>query len=120
MKLPIQYAFYYPERRYLAGERLDFTKISGIIIDKPDYEAFLGIPLAKKASQIGGSMPTVMNEANEHAVAAFLAGKIKFLEIYDMIEYAMSQHEVIPDVDLKGILETRDETDALLRAKYGV
>ena len=120
MKLPIQYAFYYPERRYLAGERLDFTKISGIIIDKPDYEAFLGIPLAKKASQIGGSMPTVMNEANEHAVAAFLAGKIKFLEIYDMIEYAMSQHKVIPDVDLKGILETRDETDALLRAKYGV
>ena len=65
-------------------------------------------------------MPTVMNEANEHAVAAFLAGKIKLLEIYDMIESAMSQHEVIPDVDLKGILETRDETDALLRAKYGV
>ncbi|MBP3719496.1 MAG: 1-deoxy-D-xylulose-5-phosphate reductoisomerase, partial [Eubacterium sp.] len=75
---------------------------------------------SKKASQIGGTMPTVMNEANEHAVAAFLAGKIKFLEIYDMIEYAMSQHKVIPEVDLKGILETRDETDALLRAKYGV
>ncbi len=120
MKLPIQYAFYYPERRYLAGERLDFTKISSIVIEKPEYDTFLGIPLAKKASRIGGSMPTVMNEANEHAVAAFLAGKIKFLEIYEMIEYAMSQHTVIPDVDLKGILETRDATDALLRGKYNV
>ena len=120
MKLPIQYAFYYPERRYLAGERLDFTKISSIVIEKPEYDTFLGIPLAKKASRIGGSMPTVMNEANEHAVAAFLAGKIKFLEIYEMIEYAMSQHSVIPDVDLKGILETRDATDALLRGKYNV
>ncbi len=120
MKLPIQYAFYYPERRYLAGERLDFTKISSIVIEKPEYDTFLGIPLAKKASRIGGSMPTVMNEANEQAVAAFLAGKIKFLEIYEMIEYAMSQHTVIPDVDLKGILETRDATDALLRGKYNV
>ncbi len=120
MKLPIQYAFYYPERRYLAGERLDFTKISSIVIEKPEYDTFLGIPLAKKASRIGGSMPTVMNEANEHAVAAFLAGKIKFLEIYEMIEYAMSQHTVIPDVDLKGILETRDATDTLLRGKYNV
>ena len=65
-------------------------------------------------------MPTVMNEANEHAVAAFLAGKISFLEIYDMIEYAMSQHKVISDVDLKGILETRDWTDRILSEKYGV
>ena len=64
-------------------------------------------------------MPTVMNEANEHAVAAFLTGKISFLEIYDMIEYAMSQHTVIPDTDLKGILETRDWTDRILTEKYG-
>ena len=120
MKLPIQYAFYYPERRFLAGDRLDFTKISGIQIDIPDYETFKGIPLAKKASQIGGSMPTVMNEANEHAVAAFLAGKIKFLEIYDMIEYAMSNHKVIQDANLEDILATRDETDRMLKEKYGV
>ena len=65
-------------------------------------------------------MPTVMNEANEHAVAAFLAGRIRFLEIYDMIEYAMSRHEVIQDADLQGILETRDWTDRILREKYGV
>ena len=65
-------------------------------------------------------MPTVMNEANEHAVAAFLAGKIKFLEIYDMIEYAMSQHKVIQDARLEDILASRDETDRLLTEKYGV
>ncbi len=120
MKLPIQYAFYYPERRYLAGERLDFEKICSIVIDKPDYETFLGIPLARRASEIGGSMPTVMNEANEHAVAAFLTGKISFLEIYEMIEYAMSQHTVIKDASLTDILETRDWTDQLLTNKYGV
>ena len=117
MKLPIQYAFYYPERRYLKGERLDFTKISGIEIARPDFETFLGIPLAKKASRIGGTMPTVMNEANEVAVAAFLAGKIRFLEIYDMIEYAMSQHTVIQDAKLDDILESRDWTKELLTGR---
>ena len=72
MKLPIQYALYYPERRYLAGDRLDFTKISSIEIAKPDFDTFLGIPLAKKASRAGGTMPTVMNEANEHKVSGNL------------------------------------------------
>ena len=120
MKLPIQYAFYYPERRYLAGERLDFTKISGILIETPDYETFRGIPLAKEASRIGGTMPTVMNEANEHAVAAFLAEKITFLEIYDMIEYAMSKHTPQQDADLGAILAARDETDRILTERYGV
>lgn len=120
MKLPIQYAFYYPERRYLAGERLDFTKISGILIETPDYETFRGIPLAKEASRIGGTMPTVMNEANEHAVAAFLSEKITFLEIYDMIEYAMSKHTPQQDADLGAILAARDETDRILTERYGV
>ena len=120
MKLPIQYAFYYPERRYLAGDRLDFSKISSIQIEKPDYETFLGIPLAKKASRIGGTMPTVMNEANEHAVAAFLAGKIKFLEIYEMIEYAMSQHKVVQNLTLQEILDARNWTDDILMSKYGI
>ena len=120
MKLPIQYAFYYPERRYLAGDRLDFSKISSIEIQKPDFDTFLGIPLAKKASRTGGTMPTVMNEANEHAVAAFLTGRIKFLEIYEMIQYAMSEHKVKESPVLKDILEARDWTDDLLRSKYGV
>ena len=120
MRLPIQYAFYYPERRYLRGDRLDFSKIASIEIQKPDYETFKGIPLAKEASRVGGSMPTVMNEANEHAVAAFLAGRIKFLEIYEMIAYAMSKHTVIADAGLRDIIETRDWTDEILREKYHV
>ncbi len=120
MRLPIQYAFYYPERRYLRGDRLDFSKIASIEIQKPDYETFKGIPLAKEASRVGGSMPTVMNEANEHAVAAFLAGRIKFLEIYEMIAYAMSKHTVIADAGLRDIIETRDWTDEILRDKYHV
>ncbi|MBO4591687.1 MAG: 1-deoxy-D-xylulose-5-phosphate reductoisomerase [Eubacterium sp.] len=123
MKLPIQYAFYYPERRYLAGERLDFTKITGIKIQKPDFDTFQGIPLAKKASRQGGTMPTVMNEANEHAVAAFLAGKIRFLEIYEMIEYAMEEHMsrklFRENASLEDVLSARDWTDELLRSKYG-
>ena len=123
MKLPIQYAFYYPERRYLAGERLDFTKITGIEIQKPDFDTFQGIPLAKKASRQGGTMPTVMNEANEHAVAAFLAGKIRFLEIYEMIEYAMEEHMsrnlFRENASLEDVLSARDWTDELLRSKYG-
>lgn len=115
MKLPIQYAFYYPERRYLAGERLDFKKLSGIEIATPDLETFRGIPLAKEASKIGGTMPTVMNEANEVAVAAFLAGKIRFLEIYDMIEYAMREHKVSKGETLEEILAARDWTVEILK-----
>ena len=115
MKLPIQYAFYYPERRYLAGERLDFKKLAGIEIATPDLETFRGIPLAKEASKIGGTMPTVMNEANEVAVANFLAGKIRFLEIYEMIEYAMSKHTVGKGETLDEILAARDWTVEILK-----
>lgn len=120
MKLPIQYALTYPNRFPLPGERLDFTKISSIQIETPDKETFLGLPLAEKASSIGGSMPTVLNEANEHAVAAFLAGKIRFLEIYDMIQYAMDQHKLIAHPGLSEILETRDWTDEILLSHYGI
>ena len=120
MKLPIQYALTYPNRFPLPGERLDFTKISSIQIETPDKEPFLGLPLAEKASSIGGSMPTVLNEANEHAVAAFLAGKIRFLEIYDMIQYAMDQHKLIAHPGLSEILETRDWTDEILLSHYGI
>ncbi|MBO4864511.1 MAG: 1-deoxy-D-xylulose-5-phosphate reductoisomerase [Eubacterium sp.] len=120
MRLPIQYAFYYPERRYLSGRRLDFTKISGIEFEKPDFDTFRGVSLAHKASRIGGTMPTVMNEANEVAVAAFLAGKIKFLEIYDMIEFAMYVHSVTQDASLRDILEARDWTKEFLERKYNL
>lgn len=106
MKLPIQYALYYPERRYLAGERLDFTAMSGIIIDKPDRETFRGLDFAYRAIKEGGSMPAVFNAANEKAVAMFLNGDIKFLQIYDIIEACMDEHLVINNPSLNEILET--------------
>ena len=106
MKLPIQYALYYPERRYLKGDRLDFTKMSGIIIDTPDRDTFLGLDFAYEAIKIGGSMPTVFNAANEKAVALFLDKKIRFLQIYDIIRSCMEVHKVIECPDLEEILAT--------------
>ena len=106
MKLPIQYALYYPERRYLAGDRLDFTKLSGIIIDKPDRKTFKGLDYAYKSLELGGSMPTVFNAANEKAVALFLDRKIKFLDIYGLIDRCMSEHKVIDNPSLDDIFDT--------------
>ncbi len=106
MKLPIQYALYYPERRYLPGDRLDFTKMNGIIIDKPDRETFLGLNFAYNAIKAGGSMPTVFNAANEKAVALFLEKKIKFLQIYEIIDACMKAHTIIDNPNLEEILST--------------
>ncbi len=106
MKLPIQYALYYPERRYLAGDRLDFRALSGIVIDTPDMETFKGLTFAYEAIKIGGSMPTVFNAANEKAVALFLDKKIKFLQIYDIIDTCMKNHEVVDNPSLDEILQT--------------
>lgn len=106
MKLPIQYALYYPDRRYLKGERLDFTKMSGIIIDTPDRDTFLGLDFAYNAIKAGGSMPTVFNAANEKAVAMFLDKKIKFLQIYEIIDTCMKAHKVIENPNLEQILST--------------
>lgn len=89
MKLPIQYALYYPHRRYLPGERLDFKTLTEITFEEPDMETFLGLPMAMEASRRGGSMPTVFNAANERAVAKFLHGQIGFLDIYRSIREAM-------------------------------
>ncbi|MBQ8913519.1 MAG: 1-deoxy-D-xylulose-5-phosphate reductoisomerase, partial [Lachnospiraceae bacterium] len=111
MKLPIQYALYYPERRYLAGDRLDFTKMNGIIIDQPDKDVFKGLSFAYNSLEKGGSMPTVFNAANEKAVALFLSRKIKFLEIYDIIEDCMDCHKVIENPTLEDILNLQTEID---------
>ena len=110
MKLPIQYALYYPERRYLAGDRLDFDTLTSIAFEKPDMETFLGLPMAIESSRIGGSMPTVFIAANEKAVALFLRKKIGFLDIYRIIRDAMDAHEVIADPQLEEILETEQKT----------
>ena len=106
MRLPIQYALYYPERRNLSGDRLDFSKISGILTEQPDRETFRGLDLAYNAIETGGSMPTVLNAANECAVAMFLNGDIKFLQIYDIIETCMKAHTVIGNPTLEEILDT--------------
>ena len=104
MRLPIQYALTYPRRLPLAAGRLDFSKISSITFEQPDMETFKGLPLACRALEEGGSMPTVLNAANEEAVADFLAGKIGFTGIYDRIEAAMGSHKTIANPSLEDIL----------------
>ena len=101
MKLPIQYALFYPDRRPLDGKRVDFYALSQMTFMEPDTETFSGLELALKAAKTGGTMPTVFNAANERAVALFLEKKIGFLDIYDIIEGSMDAHKVsyMPDVD---------------------
>ena len=118
MKLPIQYALYYPERRFLAGDRLDFSALSQITFENPDMDTFLGLPMALEAGRIGGSMPTVFNAANERAVALFLQKKIGFLDIYRIIRDSMDAHEVIADPQLEEILETEQKTYERINARW--
>ena len=106
MKLPIQYALCYPERRFLAGERLDFWELGQIAFEKPDMVNFEGLALAYEAMRAGGSMPTVFNAANELAVSAFLAGRLPFLGIAEAIAKAMRIHHVIEMPSVGEILET--------------
>ena len=118
MKLPIQYALYYPERRYLPGDRLDFSTLKQITFEEPDMETFLGLPLAMEASRIGGSMPTVFNAANERAVAKFLDKKIGFLDIYRIIEESMQRHQTIAYPELEEILETEMKTYEWIESRW--
>ena len=120
MRLPIQYALYYPKRVFLDGERLDFEQIAEIHFEKPNTGVLRGIPLAMEASRIGGTMPTVMNAANEYAVAKFLNKEIKFLQIYDMIEHAMKYHNRVGNPSLSEILEAEKETYARLDAEWRI
>ena len=106
MKLPIQYALFYPDRRPMEGKRVDFYQLSSMTFEKPDMETFRGLSMAYEAVGKGGSMPTVYNAANEKAVALFLERKIRFLEIYDLIQGAMEQHKVIQNPSVEEILET--------------
>ena len=118
MKLPIQYALYYPERRYLAGERLDFAKLRQITFEKPDMETFLGLPLALKASREGGSMPTVFNAANERAVSKFLHREIGFTDIYQIIIESMEQHKSIQQPTIEEILDTEKATYEFIESRW--
>ncbi len=118
MKLPIQYALYYPERRYLPGDRLDFWTLGQITFEKPDMENFPGLRLAFDAAAAGGSLPTVYNAANERAVAMFLDRKIGFLEIPEIIQSCMEAHQVIPDPTVDQILETEEKTYEMIKGRW--
>ncbi len=118
MKLPIQYALYYPERRYLPGERLDFWSLNQIAFEKPDTETFRALALAYEAGGTGGSLPTVFNAANEYAVTQFINHWIPYLTITEMIETAMASHRVIAEPSLEQILETEQETYELLKSRF--
>ena len=116
MKLPIQYALFYPDRRPMSEERLDFFKLKEITFEEPRIDVFKGLPLALKAAHIGGSMPTVFNAANEMAVRLFLGRKLRFLEIYDMITDAMEHHSAIANPNLDEILGAEKETYEYLKS----
>lgn len=118
MRLPIQYALYYPERRYLEGERLDFRRLTQITFEEPDMDTFEGLPLALRAARAGGSMPTVFNAANERAVAKFLKGEIGFLDIYEIIRASMERHRVISDPGLEEVLQTEQETYEWIESRW--
>lgn len=118
MKLPIQYALYYPERRFLPGERLDFKTLSQITFEEPDMETFPGLKLAYVAGKIGGSMPTVFNAANEMAVNMFLNREIAYLDIPEIVEDCMRNHKVILNPSLDEILQTEDETYDQIESRW--
>lgn len=118
MRLPIQYALYYPERRFLDGERLDFHKLKEITFEDPDMDTFLGLPMAMEAARKGGSMPTVFNAANELAVKKFLQEKIRFLDIYEIIRQSMDRHKVIQNPNLDEILAAEDETYKWIESRW--
>ena len=118
MRLPIQYALYYPHRRYLDGDRLDFTKLREITFEVPDMETFRGLPMAIQASREGGSMPTVFNAANELAVKKFLEEKIGFLDIYEIIAQSMERHKKIEHPDLDEILSVVHDTYQWIESRW--
>lgn len=117
MKLPIQYALYYPQRRYLPGERLDFWELGQLEFARPDMDTFYGLKLAYEAGRAGGSLPTVYNAANELAVREFLDREIGYLEITELIEECMRTHKIIANPTLEQILETEAQTHEQIRSR---
>ena len=118
MKLPIQYALYYPERRFLPGDRLDFGTLSRITFERPDMETFYGLKLAYQAGRAGGTLPTVFNAANERAVALFLDRKIRYLQIPEIIQACMEAHRNIEAPDVETILKAEQETYEFIKNRW--
>ncbi len=119
MKLPIQYALFYPDRRPMDTGRVDFFKLKQLTFEEPDTDTFRGLALAYQAARRGGSLPTVFNAANEKAVALFLQKKITFLQIPELIESSMEQHSVIDDPTVEQILDTEAATYEYIKQKFG-
>lgn len=118
MKLPIQYALFYPDRRPMKGKRVDFYELGTITFEKPDMETFTGLKLALRAASTGGSLPTVFNAANEKAVSLFLNRKIRFLEIPELIEMCMDDHKVVENPSVDEILAAEAESYDRIASRY--
>lgn len=118
MRLPIQYALYYPKRRPLSGKRLDFFALGNLTFERPDMDTFEGLRLAYQAAERGGNMPTVLNAANERAVAKFLERKIKFPEITQIISECMESCRFISSPNLEEILETEQSVYEWIESRW--
>ncbi len=118
MKLPIQYALFYPDRRPMMGKRVDFYALGSITFERPDMETFTGLKLAMRAAGEGGSVPTVFNAANEKAVSLFLNKKIRFLQIAEINEMCMDAHKRIEAPNVEEILASEQETYELIATKF--
>ena len=118
MRLPIQYALYYPQRRSLSGKRLDLFELANISFEKPDMDTFRGLAFAFDAMKQGGNIPTIFNAANEKAVALFLDRKIKYLEILDIIEAAMKECKYVDAPTVEQILETEQEVYEFIGSRW--
>ena len=120
MRLPIQYALTYPNRCDLKAERLSLSDIGTLHFRKPDTARFPALKLAYEAGRTGGSMPCVLNAANEVANLLFREGHIKFLEIVDLVKDAMDHHEVVENPSLDELLLIDQKTRAYVKQKAGV
>ena len=118
MRLPIQYALYYPNRRTLSGKRLDFYELGNLTFEKPDMENFEGLSLAMKAMKMGGNVPTIFNAANEKAVAKFLNREIAFLDIPAIISESMEQVAHISDPKVEEILDTESAVYEYIESRW--
>lgn len=118
MRLPIQYALYYPKRRPLDDKRLDFAKLGSITFEEPDTDTFRGLPLAYEAMTKGGNMPTVFNAANEAAVALFLQKKISYLQITQIIEECMNHSTFVAAPNVEQILETEAQVRESIESRW--
>ena len=118
MKLPIQYAIYYPERKFLPGERVNFATLGQLTFEKPDTDTFTGLRLAFEAGRAGGSLPTVFNAANERAVSKFLNRKIGYLQITEIIEECMKAHKNIINPTVEEILATEQAVYEQIESRW--